>query len=165
MKIINERLSGIDNVFDAEREKHKLRELHAHDYAHSIYETASQSATSHRSEITAMAAKRAEAAAELAAKEAQYKLMEEERKQKEKIRMTESELERFQAEKDVKVARVKLESYDREMKLRVSPYSKLTVSSYSKWTADTTGRPLLSPLCITKTPPSFHQIPPLTSSL
>lgn len=116
MKIINERLSRINNVFDAEREKHKLRELHAHDYAHSIYGTASQSATSHRSETTAMAAKRAEAAAELAAKEAQYKLMEEERKQKEKIRMMESELERFQAEKDVKVARVKLESYDREMK-------------------------------------------------
>ncbi|KAI7790016.1 hypothetical protein IRJ41_001589 [Triplophysa rosa] len=116
MKIINERLSGIDGDFDAECEKCKLRELHAHDYAHSIYGTASQSASSHFSETTVMAAKRAEAAAELAAKEAQYKLMEEERTQKEKIRMMESELERLQAERDIKVARVRLESYDREIR-------------------------------------------------
>lgn len=75
MKIINERLSGIE-VFDAEHEKLKLRKQHANDYAHSIYATASQSASSHLPETTVMAAKRAEAAAELAAKEAQYKLME-----------------------------------------------------------------------------------------
>ncbi len=114
MKIINERLSGIDEDFDAERERHKLRELQAHDYAHSIYGTASQSTNSYSSE-SVMATKRAEAAAELAAKETQCKLMEEERKQKEKIRMMESELERSQAERDIQVARVRLESYDREI--------------------------------------------------
>lgn len=114
MKIINERLSGIEEVFEGEREKVKLRKLHANDYAHSIYGTASQSASSHLSETTVMAAKRAEAAAELAAKEAQYKLMEEERKQKEKIRLMESELERLQAERDIKVARARLECYERE---------------------------------------------------
>lgn len=37
MKIINGRLSGIDDDFDAERERLKLHQLHAHDYAHSIY--------------------------------------------------------------------------------------------------------------------------------
>lgn len=116
MKIINERLSGIDDVFDAEREKRKLHELHAHNYAHSIYGTASQSANSHFSEASVMAAKRAEAVAELPAKEAQCKLMEEERKQKEKIRMMKSELERLQAERDREVARVRLESYDREIR-------------------------------------------------
>lgn len=63
-----------------------------------------------------MAAKRAEAAAELATKETQCKLMEEERKQKEKIRMMESELERLQAERDIHVARARLESYDREIR-------------------------------------------------
>lgn len=116
MKIINECLSGIQNVFDAEHEKRKLRELHAHNYAHSIYGTASQSANSHFCEASVMAAKRAEAVAELAAKEAQCKLMEEERKQKEKIRMMESELERLQAERDRELAGVRLESYDREIK-------------------------------------------------
>lgn len=115
MKIINERLSGIDDVFDAECERHKLCELHAHNYAHSIYGTASQSATRDFSEASVMAAKRAEAVAEFAAKEAQCKLMEEERKQKEKIRMMESELERLQAERDREVACVRLESYDREI--------------------------------------------------
>ena len=116
MKIINERLSGIDGDFDAERERCKLRGLHAHDYAHSIYGTASQSASSQLSETTVMAAKRAETVADLAAKEAQCKLMEEERKQKEKIRMMESELERLQAVRDIEVARVRLESYDREIR-------------------------------------------------
>lgn len=58
MKIINKRLSGIEEVFDAERERHKLCKLHAHDYAHSIYGTASQSASNRFSETTVMTAKK-----------------------------------------------------------------------------------------------------------
>lgn len=122
MRIINERISGIDDVFDAERERHKLRELYTHNYAQSIYGSASQSTNSHHTETSVAAAKRAEAVAELAAKEAQCKLMEEERKQKEKIRMMESELERLQAERDREVARVRLESYDREIRLETDSH-------------------------------------------
>ena len=74
-----------------------------------------------------MAAKRAEAAAELAAKEAHYKIMQEEIKQKEEIRpmeeqhkreleMQQSQLERLQIERDMEEARARLEIYDREIK-------------------------------------------------
>ena len=89
MKIVYERLSAIDGYFDAERERHQLHQLLAHDYAYSIYGTASLSGASHHSESTSIAAKRADAAAELAAKEAQYKVIQEESKQKEKIRLME----------------------------------------------------------------------------
>jgi len=84
MKFVNERLSAIDD-FDAERERHRLHKLLANDNAYSIYGTASQSSVSHYSEPASIAAKRADAAAELAAKEAHYKIMQEEIKQKEKI--------------------------------------------------------------------------------
>ena len=127
MKIVYERLSAIDGYFDAERERHQLHQLLAHDYAYSIYGTASLSGSSHHSESTSIAAKRADAAAELAAREAQYKVMQEERKQKEKIRIMEehhrkeldmqrSELERLQAERDMEAARARLDIYDREIK-------------------------------------------------
>ncbi|KAL7841403.1 hypothetical protein SRHO_G00250940 [Serrasalmus rhombeus] len=67
-----------------------------------------------------------DAAAELAAKEAEYKVLLEERKQKEKIRTLEehhrkelerqkSELERLQAERDLKAAHARLVAYNREV--------------------------------------------------
>ncbi|XP_032363653.1 uncharacterized protein LOC116677092 [Etheostoma spectabile] len=127
IKLIYERLSEVDEDFDAECERQRLRQLLAHDYAYSIYGTASQSGASRHSESTLLSAKRADAAAELAAKEAQYKLMQEERIQKEKIREMEeqhkkelevqkSELERLRAERDVEAARARLEIYDREIR-------------------------------------------------
>lgn len=126
IKIVYERISAIDE-FDAERERHRLRQLLAQDYAYSIYGTASQSGVSQHSESAFIAAKRVDAAAELAAKEVQYKIMQEERKQAEKIRIMEeqhrkeldmqrSELERLQAERDMEAARARLEIYDREIK-------------------------------------------------
>lgn len=126
IKLIYERLSAVDGDFDAECERHRLRHLLAHDYAYSIYGTASQSGASRHSESILISAKRADAAAELTAKEAQYKLMQEERNQREKIREMEeqhkrelevqkSELERLQAERDVEAARARLEIYDREI--------------------------------------------------
>lgn len=74
-----------------------------------------------------VAAKRAEAAAELAAKEVRYRVMQEEMKQKEKIRLMDEQhkreleiqrahLERLQAERDMDAARARLEIYDREIK-------------------------------------------------
>lgn len=130
MKIIYECLSAIDGDFDADHERHRLHQLLAHNYAYSIYGTASQTSASQHSETASIAAKRLEAAAELAAKEAQYKMMQEEIRQKEKIRtmeeqhkreidMQRSELERLQAERDMEAARVKLEIYDKEIRMEV----------------------------------------------
>lgn len=72
----------------------------------------------------AYAAKRIDAAAELAAKEAQYKITEEEIKQKKIIREMEekldaqkSELERLQAEKERQAARAKFEIYEKELQV------------------------------------------------
>ncbi|KAI4902936.1 hypothetical protein NFI96_019343, partial [Prochilodus magdalenae] len=84
-KVVFERLTGVNGDFDAEYEGRRLRELLAPDYAHSIYSsTASESSASQLSGSSCIAAKRADAAAELAAKEAEYKVLLEERRQKEK---------------------------------------------------------------------------------
>ncbi|KAL7831306.1 hypothetical protein SRHO_G00308090 [Serrasalmus rhombeus] len=127
IKIVYERLTGINGEFDAEYEGQRLRELRVPDYAHSIYgSTVSGSKISQHSMSSCIAAKRADAAAELAAKEAEYKVLLEERKQKEKIRTLEehhrkelewqkSELERLQAERDLKAAHARLVAYNREV--------------------------------------------------
>ena len=97
------------------------------EYAISIYgSTAAPSGITHHSSSLCIALKRAEAAADLAAKEAEYKIIQEETKQKERIKALEeqqqkelesqrSELERLQAERDVEAARARLEAYNREM--------------------------------------------------
>lgn len=127
MIIVSERLSGVDGDYDAVRERHRLHQLYVHDYAHSVFGTASQSSASKCSESMIITANRTDAAAELAAKEAQYKTLQKERKQKEKIRkmeknqrneleMQKSELEHLQVERDMEVARARLEVYDREIR-------------------------------------------------
>lgn len=127
IKIIYERITGVDGDFDAERERGHLRELLKHDYACSIYgSSAAGSSVSHHSSSSYLASKRADAAAELAAKEAEYKAAQEERKQKERMKALEeqhkremesqrSELERIQAEKELEAARARLEAYNREL--------------------------------------------------
>ncbi|XP_030580442.1 uncharacterized protein LOC115776806 [Archocentrus centrarchus] len=127
IKIIYKRLTGVDGDFDAEYERCRLRELLDRDYALSIYgSTAAQSSNTHHSSASYIASKRADAAAELAAKEAEYNIALEERKQREKIKALEeqhkreleiqkSELERLQAEREVEAARARLEAYDREI--------------------------------------------------
>ena len=128
VKILNERLTGVNGDYDAEHEGRRLRELLEPHYARSIYgSSASVQTGSHRSTHSSVAAKRAEAAAELAAKEAEYKMLMEEKIQKEKIRALEeehrrelekqkAELERLQAEKDLKAAQARLEAYNKEVK-------------------------------------------------
>lgn len=70
-------------------------------------------------------AKRIEAAAELAAKKAEYAMIMEEKEQREKIQLLEekqrkeldaqrSEFERLQAIKEVRAAKARLEVYDKE---------------------------------------------------
>ncbi len=99
MKILNERITAIDGDFEADRERRRLHQLLSHQYAHSIYGTASQSSVGKQSDTSSIAAKRIDAAAELAAKEAEYKIVQEEIKQKEKLKDIEHELERLMAEK------------------------------------------------------------------
>lgn len=125
MKILNERIVAIDD-FDPATERLRLHQLLTHQYARSIYGTASQLSVGKLSDTSSIAAKRIDAAAELAAKEAEYKIVQEEIRQREKIRDIEeqhrkelevqkSELERLKAEKEMQAARAKLETYDREM--------------------------------------------------
>ncbi|XP_028314916.1 uncharacterized protein LOC114470784 [Gouania willdenowi] len=124
MKIIFERLAAIDE-YDGEKERQRLHQLLLYEHAKSIFGTASQSSNHTEASI---AAKRIEAAAESAAMEAQYKIAQEEIKQREKIREMEekhrreidaqkSELERLQAEKERQAARAKIEIYDKELKV------------------------------------------------
>ncbi|KAK0143561.1 hypothetical protein N1851_018301 [Merluccius polli] len=132
IKIAYERIAGIDE-FDAVREKSRLRTLLECDYAQSIYgSTVSRVSHEHsqHSSASCLAVKRADAAAEVAAKEAAYEVMLEERKYKDKIQQLEEQhkkalesqrfkLEQLQAEKDLKAAQAKLKVYtqetDREM--------------------------------------------------
>ena len=133
VKIAFERISGIDGEFDSEAAKQRLRELLNNDYARSIYGSAASHASqlsskcsSQHSANSVIAAKRADAAAELAAKEAEYEVLFEEEKQKERIQLLEEqqrreleaqrrELERIKAEKDIRVARARFITYDQEV--------------------------------------------------
>ena len=84
--------------------------------------SAASSIISQQSAAAFMATKRADAAAELATKEAEYKALDEERRQRERIRnikeqlkFQESELEKIQKERDLKAARARFEVYNREV--------------------------------------------------
>lgn len=130
IKVAYERISGIDE-FDAGQVKHRLKELLESSYAHSIYGSTvprmshkSSAQLSHRTASSCVASKQAEAAAELAAREVEYKILMEETKQKEKIQELKDkqerdlnaqkrELEKLQAEKDLKVAQARFEAYNR----------------------------------------------------
>lgn len=113
IKIIYERLTGIDGDFDAEHERCRLRQLLDPDHALSLYgSTAAQSSTTHRSSSSYIASKRADAAAELAAKEAEYKIVQQHKKEMENQR---SELGRLQAEWDMEAAQARPEAYNTEI--------------------------------------------------
>ncbi|KAG1927218.1 hypothetical protein F2P79_024407 [Pimephales promelas] len=110
VKIVLERLAIVDGDFDAEQERRLTSQTSV--------------SSSSRSNCTN---KRADAVAELAAKEAEYKMMQAERQQKEKMRTLEEqlrqeletqrfELERLQVEKDIEIARARVKSYDEEIK-------------------------------------------------
>lgn len=132
IQILNERIAGIDGDFDADQVKGRLCELLHHEYTRSIYgSTASQLTrksnilSSQHSITSCMATKCADTAAELAAKEAEYEVLLKEEKQKEWIRQLEEqhrrdldsqkhELERLCAEKNVKVARARFDTYNQE---------------------------------------------------
>lgn len=161
IKIIYERITGVDGDFDAERERGRLRELLEHDYARSIYgSSTAHSSVSHHSSASYLASKRADAAAELAAKEAEYRVVQEERKQKERMKALEekhkkemesqkSELERIQAEKEVEAARARLEAYNREL----TQTGDVQLSRSEQVSPSSTPRPP------TSSPPDSHALP------
>ena len=128
-----------EGEFDEKQERRRLHELLRHDCAKSIYgsamSTISHIKSDHCSMTSSLAAKRADAAAELAVKEANYKMLLEEEKQRECIRELEEqqrkaleaqkrELERLQAEKEVRAAQAKLEVYDKETERDVACYTE-----------------------------------------
>ena len=129
VKIAYERISGIDEDFDSETAGQRLHELLKRDYACSIYGSTASPLSQHSkcsSQHSVVATKRADAAAELAAKEAEYEVLLKEEKQKEKIQLLEEqqrkeleaqkrELERLKAEKDIKAARARLVVYNQEV--------------------------------------------------
>jgi len=138
VKIAFERISGIDGEFDSEEVKQRLHELLQRDYAHSIYgSTASRSSKNSSkgsSQHSVIAVKRADAAAELAAKEAEYEVLLKEERQKVKIQLLEEqqrreleaqklELERLKAEKDIRAARARFTTYDQEIMQEASVHS------------------------------------------
>ncbi|CAI5694724.1 unnamed protein product [Oreochromis niloticus] len=125
IKIAYERISGIDEDYDSEAVKERLRELLNRDYAHSIYGSTVSPPSQHTID-SIVAVKRADAAAELAAKEAEYELLLAEGKQKERIQLLveqqkrdleaqKHELERLRAEKDIRAARARLSIYNQEV--------------------------------------------------
>lgn len=98
IRIAYEKISGIDEELDAEQEKRCLSELLDRDYTRSIYgSTVSQMShkssaqCSHHSMASCMAAKRADATAELTAKEVEYEVLLEKKKQKEMIQHSEEQ--------------------------------------------------------------------------
>ncbi len=132
IKIVNERITGVDGDFNAERERSRLRTLLDRQYARSIFgSTVSQvsqdiSNSSRRSVVSNLEAKHLDAVAEVAAKQAAYNVLMEESKQKEKIKQLEEqrkkalevelkELAQIQAQKDLKEAQAKLEVYSQEV--------------------------------------------------
>ncbi|XP_039546986.1 uncharacterized protein LOC120492801 [Pimephales promelas] len=131
VKIAYERISGVDGDLDVETKKERLRELLDRDYARSVYGStvsriSSKSSTpiSQPSLNSILMAKRIEAEAELAAKEAEYAAIMEEKEQRERIQLLEerqkreldaqkSEYERLLAVKEVRAARARLKVYDK----------------------------------------------------
>lgn len=121
VKIAYERIAGIDGEFDGETVKQCLCELLNRDYARSIYGS-TVSLYSQHSVASIVAAKIADAAAELAAKKVEYEMLLEE-KQHERIQQLEEqqkrdlaaqkyELERLKAEKDIRAAQAKFNVYN-----------------------------------------------------
>ncbi|XP_038165126.1 uncharacterized protein LOC119799356 [Cyprinodon tularosa] len=137
LKVTYERMSGIDGDYDEQQVKSRLKELLKSSYARSIYgSTVSRITNSvHSHESTSLTVKRVDAAAELAAKEAEFQGLLEEEKQMEKIEQQQRQievekrrLERLQAEKDLKAARARLHVYEQ----RASQEGSVSYSSSSE---------------------------------
>ncbi|XP_075942299.1 uncharacterized protein LOC142944945 isoform X2 [Anarhichas minor] len=134
-----------ESEFNEDQERHRLHELLHRDCAKSVYGSAasiSHSKSEHHSITSSTAAKRVDAAAELAVKEANYKMMVAEERQKEVRELEEQqrkaleaqkrELERLHAEKEVRAAQAKLKVYDKEMEREAADCINNERNEYSR---------------------------------
>lgn len=97
----------VEDEFDAELEKSKIRLLLNRDYARSIYGSTTTELSNHPSESSSISAKRAEAAAELAAKRAEINM-------EAVIDAHRQELKRLEKQKEVEVIEARLRVYSEE---------------------------------------------------
>lgn len=101
------RLVEDEDEFDAEFEKSRIRLLLNRDYARSIYGSTTTELSNHPSESSSISAKRAEAAAELAAKRAEINM-------EAVIDAHRQELKRLEKQKEVEVIEARLRVYSEE---------------------------------------------------
>lgn len=105
--LMRTRLVEDEDEFDAELEKSKIRLLLNRDYARSIYGSTTTELSNHPSESSSISAKRAEAAAELAAKRAEINM-------EAVIDAHRQELKRLEKQKEVEVIEARLRVYSEE---------------------------------------------------
>lgn len=107
LRLMRTRLVEDEDEFDAELEKSKIRLLLNRDYARSIYGSTTTELSNHPSESSSISAKRAEAAAELAAKRAEINM-------EAVIDAHRQELKRLEKQKEVEVIEARLRVYSEE---------------------------------------------------
>jgi len=139
LKIVNERLCEIEN-FDSVNEAERLRALRRNDYAKSIFSSSNDTERSSSSTKSKISEGLVEATAELAAKKAEYRLLEEEELQRAKLSQFEyeqkraleahhSELKRFEARKQLEIANARINAYD-HMNEMIQNYNDEPLSNF-----------------------------------
>ena len=124
VSLMQHRYTETGDKWDEPNERARLHSLLDSEYAHSIYGSTIMNASiashaetersrySNKTETSSIVAKRAEVAAELAAKEAELKAIEEEEVEKAKL---EREIKRLQAQKEIKIGQAKMKVYETEL--------------------------------------------------
>ena len=130
ISLMQHRLTEVDEEWDERAERLRLHSLLDRNYAQSVYGSLLQTSTapsaitvrsqwSHKSEKSSIAAKRAETAAQLAAKQAKLEATEEEdaarAKLKQSIEVQRHEIKRLETQKEIKVTKAKMDVYDKEL--------------------------------------------------
>ncbi len=138
INITYDRTTYDEDEVDETQERRRLHKLLRQDYARSVYgsnvSVISHSKSDHHSVASSLAAKRADAAAELPVKESNFEMLLEEERQRESIRELEEqqrkdleaqrrELGRLQSKREVLAAQAKLKAYNEETKRDAAFYT------------------------------------------
>ncbi len=122
--LLQHRLTEVGEEWNDQEERQRLHSLLDREYAQSIYgsllnhsiavssHSTGRSHRSHKSDVPSIAAKRADTAAELAAKEAELRAIEEAGAEKARL---EHQLKRLETQKEIRVAKAKMSVYDKEL--------------------------------------------------
>ena len=179
VSLMQHRISEIGEPWDDHVEHHRLHILLDQQYAHSAYGStilnlsiapmseAGNSQKSNKSVVSTLAAKKAEAAAQLAAKEAEMKAIENEEAKKvqleRSIEAQRLEIRKLDAQKEIKVTQARMNAYNRELKnLTANESNQLPVianprtSSPTPIRASTVLNPNALPYCPTQQPTSLN---------